>query len=246
LGLGTITQLVPFHRSTSVTYVPEGLSKELPTAKQLLILVHDTLDSPRVLGLGTIAQLVPFHRSTSAPPTAKQLVVLVHDTDSPPPGLGLGTITNGGPTAAGGTCDDAEAGNGTATPAATSTITATTNGNPLHTPPRTLAPITHMTTSPRLCLKPVRVLDISRTRPGLTLPTATLQVDAQSERHASPLSTVSPTDGCLSSWRKCAASPSHTTTIRACEGSDRAMCRERISAFGARIRAPEEAIWRDV
>ena len=99
LGLGTIAQLVPFQRSTSVP---------LPTAKQLVALVHDTLFSSLLpqsgglgLGLGAMVQPVPFQRSTSRTPpespTAKQLVVLVHDTprrtlDGTPDGFGLGTI----------------------------------------------------------------------------------------------------------------------------------------------------------
>src|SRR5437016_2271349 len=110
---------MPFHRSTA------GMPPETPTAKQLVVLGHDTLFSPPTLGLGTIAQLVPFHRSIRAPPTAKQLVVLVHDTlDSPPTapgGLGLGTITNGGPAAD--TCADAAGLNGTATSPAAATTT---------------------------------------------------------------------------------------------------------------------------
>src|SRR2546421_431947 len=82
-------------RSTSVP------SELYPTAKPLVVVVHDTpyrgLLSPVALGLGlgTIAQLVPSRRSTNglisvswAPkmwpkfPTAKQLVVLVHDTST--------------------------------------------------------------------------------------------------------------------------------------------------------------------
>ena len=65
----------------------------MPTAKQLVVLVHDTPDSlacvgPGGFGLATIVQLVPFHRSTKVRlvvptpgvPTAKQLVALAHDT----------------------------------------------------------------------------------------------------------------------------------------------------------------------
>src|SRR5437868_310307 len=78
-------------RSTSVP------SELYPTAKQLLVLMHDTPSNsmPVELALRTIAQLVPSRRSTSvlisvswAPkmwpkfPTAKQLVVLVHDTST--------------------------------------------------------------------------------------------------------------------------------------------------------------------
>src|SRR5437016_633898 len=90
LGLGTIDHVLPFHRSVSVR-APSPL---LPTAKQLVVPVHDTSASaltapPDGLGLGTIDHALPFHRSTSvrsfAPglpdcPTAKQLVVLGHAT----------------------------------------------------------------------------------------------------------------------------------------------------------------------
>src|SRR5207237_10542140 len=95
VALGTIAQLVPPQSSTSVPL------RKYPTAKQLVVLVHDTpyrgLLSPVALGLGlgTIAQLVPSRRSTNglisvswAPrlwpkfPTARQLVVLVPDTST--------------------------------------------------------------------------------------------------------------------------------------------------------------------
>jgi hypothetical protein len=92
LGLETIDQLVPFHCSTNVLVAEP--SKESPTAKQLVVLGHDTPLSkeavaPVGLGLVRTDQLVPFHCSTSvvvAPkwaedePTAKQLVALGHDT----------------------------------------------------------------------------------------------------------------------------------------------------------------------
>jgi hypothetical protein len=78
----------------------------LPTAKQLVVLAHDTpLSVPPAArsGVAVTDQLVPFHCSTkmSAPacPIAKQLVELAHDTAvsaSPTPdcdvGLGLATI----------------------------------------------------------------------------------------------------------------------------------------------------------
>ncbi len=77
-----------------------------PTAKQLVLLVHDTSKRTSYvegLGLDTTAQLVPFQRSISVNvpellvvyPTAKQLVSLVHDTALRmllDPLLGLGTI----------------------------------------------------------------------------------------------------------------------------------------------------------
>jgi hypothetical protein len=88
LGLVTIDQLVPFQCSTNVL-VPEPLD-EKPTAKQLVVLGHETpykttKFAPVGWGLATIDQLVPFQRCSkvdAAGPllTAKQLVVLAHDT----------------------------------------------------------------------------------------------------------------------------------------------------------------------
>src|SRR5205085_9466228 len=75
-------------RSTSVP------SELYPTAKQLLVLMHDTPSNsmPVELALRTIAQLVPSQRSTSVrlpsskdEPTAKQLLVLLHDTSNNTP-----------------------------------------------------------------------------------------------------------------------------------------------------------------
>ncbi len=67
LGLGTIDQRVPSHRSTSVL-VAEAV-KELPTAMQNVVLAQDTpvrlLWPEPALGLGTIDQRVPSHCSTS-------------------------------------------------------------------------------------------------------------------------------------------------------------------------------------
>jgi hypothetical protein len=91
LGLVTIVQPVPFHRSINVPVALEP--EELPTAKQLVVLVHDTatswlFDAPAGLGLATIAQVVPFHRCINVRmtfallyfPTAKQFVALLHET----------------------------------------------------------------------------------------------------------------------------------------------------------------------
>jgi hypothetical protein len=90
LGLGTIDQLVPFHRSTNVVVAP--LASELPTAKQLVGLVHATSESvdPVVAatgaGTGTTTQLAPFQRwpikclGEVDLPTATQLVLLAHAT----------------------------------------------------------------------------------------------------------------------------------------------------------------------
>jgi hypothetical protein len=84
-GLGAIDQLLPFHCSI----------RSVPTAKQLVVLAHDTPLSALLLGaerfgLATIDQLAPSHCSISdfideAPgisyqPTAKQLVALAHET----------------------------------------------------------------------------------------------------------------------------------------------------------------------
>jgi hypothetical protein len=61
LGLVTIDQLVPFQCSTNV----EELLL-VPTAKQLVVLGHDTpLRTAELLGLVTIDQLVPFQCSTN-------------------------------------------------------------------------------------------------------------------------------------------------------------------------------------
>src|SRR5438477_108020 len=83
----------PAHLRRSIS-VPSELP---PTAKQLLVLMHDTpcsalLVAPVGLALRTIAQRVPFRRSTNmvlpyqgravrlASATAKQVVGLVQDT----------------------------------------------------------------------------------------------------------------------------------------------------------------------
>src|SRR5438046_6220104 len=77
--------------------------------------------------------------------------MLVHETASRtlyvvPLGLGLGTVKNGGPPPCG-TRGDADALNGTATPAATSNTTAT-NRNLPRARPRTVAPRAHTRTTP--------------------------------------------------------------------------------------------------
>jgi hypothetical protein len=107
LGLATIVQLVPFHRSTKAVSVEPDWDE--PTAKQLVALTQETPPKPAAdpagFGLGTIDQAVPFHRSTTVRngwfpavlPTAKQLVALSQSTapksvDVSPSGLGLGSI----------------------------------------------------------------------------------------------------------------------------------------------------------
>src|SRR5437867_4039007 len=85
----TVDQIVALERSANVCLEAE----ELPTAKQVVALVHRTPLSaaevvPLGFGLATIAQLVPFQRSTKVfvaelveeLPTAKQLVAVIHDT----------------------------------------------------------------------------------------------------------------------------------------------------------------------
>ena len=78
--------------------------RSLPTAKQLVVLGHDTPHSTstyEVTGLRMIDQRVPSQRSTTAwlpaRPTAKQLDVRGHDTPNsdgpfPPPVTGLDMI----------------------------------------------------------------------------------------------------------------------------------------------------------
>ena len=109
LGLATIDQATPFQRSTSVLELVAGEPKYVPTAKQLVALVHETLSSRLLpvlvlLGLATIDHAVPFQRwmrvliwPSSKLPTAKQFVALVHDTllnrlEPVLDLLGLGTI----------------------------------------------------------------------------------------------------------------------------------------------------------
>jgi hypothetical protein len=69
LGLVTMDQVLPFHCSTSV-FPSDEESAYLPTAKQLVVVRHDTPFStlsvaPTGLGLGTTDQRVPFQRSIS-------------------------------------------------------------------------------------------------------------------------------------------------------------------------------------
>ena len=107
LGLLTIDQAVPFHRSTS----DEPLLLFVPTASQFVVLGHATPlriapKEPLGFGLLTIDHAVPFHRSTNVcatnelfrfQPTAAQFVVLEHATAprlaaAEPLGFGLLTI----------------------------------------------------------------------------------------------------------------------------------------------------------
>jgi hypothetical protein len=111
-GTAASDQLVPFHTCTrdSAGETPE----ERPTAKQAVVLGHDTRNrlfwSPLPPGLEAIDQLVPFHCCTKVAeggktvpdgipyePTAKHVVVVGHDTPlrplpDAPAGLGLASI----------------------------------------------------------------------------------------------------------------------------------------------------------
>ena len=91
LGAVAIDQLVPFHCSASG--VGAEAEVELPTAKQLVALVHETpfnaLDVvPPGFGLAPIDHVEPFHCSTSVAgpeavvtlPTATQFVESTHAT----------------------------------------------------------------------------------------------------------------------------------------------------------------------
>ena len=68
-GLATIFQLTPFQCSMIVP--TSTRDTESPTAKQLVVLAHDTLFnsvsmSPAGFGLAMTFQLEPFHRSMNA------------------------------------------------------------------------------------------------------------------------------------------------------------------------------------
>src|SRR6266581_3193258 len=107
-GVRWIRQVVPFHRSASVTGTPELFTKT-PTAVQAEGEAHDTPfrklpRAPAGLGVRWIRQVVPFHRSarvTRTPepvvdtPTAMQAEAVVQETPenaltAAPEGLGVG------------------------------------------------------------------------------------------------------------------------------------------------------------
>ncbi len=106
LGVPAMTdQRLPFQRSTTVRRTNRSGEKELPTAKQLVVLGHDTPASsskPPCLGRPVVVdQRFPFQCTIRLPsprkPTAKQLVVLGQDTPSSQepssvPTFGLGMI----------------------------------------------------------------------------------------------------------------------------------------------------------
>jgi len=106
VGLATIDQLVPSHRSINVwdVEVVDVSTLSSPTAKQLVELEHDTPSNSTAaraggLGLATIDQLVPFQCSINVPfppvPTAKQSDALEHDTAESSPFGGPGGLTLG-------------------------------------------------------------------------------------------------------------------------------------------------------
>ena len=86
VGPGTVTidHVFPFQASTNARFAPATVW--LPTAKQLVVLAHDTAASvlPISLGLAVTDQVLPFHCCTDAVaadwPTAKQRVAVGHDT----------------------------------------------------------------------------------------------------------------------------------------------------------------------
>ena len=96
LGLATIDHLAPSQRSTSVLLADDDV-EELPTAKQLVVVGHDTSaselpDALAALGLATIDHVAPFQCSisvfviwvgenASTEPTAKHDVTPRHETE---------------------------------------------------------------------------------------------------------------------------------------------------------------------
>jgi hypothetical protein len=109
IGMLTIDQLVPFHRSTSGRCAQHVAGAE-PTAKQLVVLAQETAESELSdvdgFRLVEVLQLVPFQRSmmacacsevVDAVPTAKQPAVVAHETelrayDQYPAGFVVGTV----------------------------------------------------------------------------------------------------------------------------------------------------------
>ena len=113
-GLVTTDQVVPSQRCTEVLLRP-GAVIVLPTAMQLVVLVHDTPsnvanDALIGLGLGVVDHVTPFHCSANvcrllndrsnaelvARPTAMQFPSALHETAASwvrvAPGLGLMTF----------------------------------------------------------------------------------------------------------------------------------------------------------
>jgi hypothetical protein len=104
---GAIDQVNPFHSTTDASETSPLLAA-LPTPRQKVALVHETLrrPDPRLLKFPSVGeesfQVVPFHISMTADgpppqtPTAAQNVVLVHDTEvkfvaTPGPTFGAAT-----------------------------------------------------------------------------------------------------------------------------------------------------------
>jgi hypothetical protein len=101
LGMGWITQLVPFHRSARLTPVPELLI-ENPTASQAEGEAQPTPNSrltcaPAGLGVGCVIHRDPFHRSARVPELDPPIDTQTEDEGQatpkrtpPPEGLGVG------------------------------------------------------------------------------------------------------------------------------------------------------------
>jgi hypothetical protein len=101
LGMGWITQLVPFHRSARLTPVPELLI-ENPTASQAEGEAQPTPNSrlncaPAGLGIGCVIHRDPFHRSARVPEFDPPIDTQTEDEGQatpkrtpPPGGLGVG------------------------------------------------------------------------------------------------------------------------------------------------------------
>jgi len=113
LGLGTIFQLAPSHRSISVVCPPmvPVSTKYEPTAKQLVVLEHaspdSTLTAESGFGVGSNDHRLELHRNTSVLvtvevlycPTAMQNALLEHFTaarllERAPDGVGLSCATH--------------------------------------------------------------------------------------------------------------------------------------------------------
>jgi hypothetical protein len=100
LGVGWITQLVPFHRSARLTPVPELLISN-PTASQAEDEAQSTPNrtlacAPAGLGVGCVTHRAPFHRSARVPELDPPIDTQTEDEGqatpkrTPPPDTGLG------------------------------------------------------------------------------------------------------------------------------------------------------------
>ena len=73
VGVGLMSQFVPFHASARVVVELVALSKMEPTALQAVEEVHDTLERESCPEVGRvwIVQFAPFHVSANGPPPVK-------------------------------------------------------------------------------------------------------------------------------------------------------------------------------